>query len=232
MVGFARFLLFIQLVVIAAAIGAVVVFLGVIALGTLTGSSNINGGLAMGAAGLMPVGAIAGAILGGVFSWRMISRWDNKAILGGGFGLFGFVAMLVGGWFLHQELTDGNPYEPDEEPTVLIEWRLPELVPHNEIKPVYRYTMRSSYMDWTLTTNWAEPFARDDGASTILRFTGKIRWRVTGRIFQLWKFPRHDDRITVDLMLPRHPQPSEEFSPWVGVESAPGHAFRTRILPE
>ncbi len=61
---------------------------------------------------------------------------------------------------------------------------------------------------------WADVPARDEGSTTILNLYGKIRWRVTGRTFQLWRAPNHDDRITVDLGVPKDPEPSVEFSAW------------------
>jgi len=230
MLTLARILLFVQCVLIAAALGAVAVFILVMALGALTGSSNINGGLAMGAAGMMPIGGVIGAALGAWLGWRAVTRWSRRMVLGAGFGLLALATVIAGGWWLTQELTDGNPYAAGKEPTVLIEWRLPGLVPHNKVQPVYRYTMRSTYMDWTLTSHWDDPFARDEDGRTILRFRGIPRWRVDGRIFQLWQFPDHDNRITVDLGLPRDPKPQPDYGPWQTVAEAPGHAFRTRTL--
>ncbi len=232
MVVIAKILLFLQIVVIAAAVGAIAAFLGVIFLATLSGADDMNGGLAMGAAGFAPVGALVGAALGAWLAWRLITRISNAAILGGGYGLAALAALAVGGWFIHQDLTDGDPYASDAEPTVLIEWRLPEVVRHDQVDAIYRFTMRSSYMDWTLSTAWDQPRARDEDRHTTLRMRGNIRWRVTGRIFQLWRAPAHNDRITVDLSLSRDPEPMAEYGPWREVVGAPGHAFRTRVIVE
>lgn len=232
MVVIAKVLLFLQIVVIATAVGAAAAFFGLVLIGTVLGASTMEGGLAMGAAGLAPVGAVIGAALAAWFSWRTIGRMSRPAVLAGGYGLAVVAALAVGGWFLVEDLTDGDPYPPDAEPTVLIEWRLPETVRHDWVDRIFRFTMRSSYMDWTLTTHWQVPRARDEDGRTILRFRGKIRWRVTGRIFQLWRAPNHDDRITVDLGLPRDPKPSSEYGPWREVGGAPGNAFRTRVVME
>lgn len=230
MVLIARILLFTGIVAIAAAAGAFVAFVGIILLGTLTGSDNMNGGLAMGAAGLAPVGALAGAALGAWLAWRLISRLDSRAAMAGGYGLAALAGLSVGGWFLVQELTDGNPYAQGEEPTVLIEWRVPETVRHDWVDGVYRFMMRSSYMDWPLSTDWDEPRARDEDGHTILRMRGEIRWRVPKRTFQFWRARAQDDRITVELDLPRDPRPTADYGPWREVESHPGHAFRTRVV--
>ena len=72
--------------------------------------------------------------------------------------------------------------------------------------------------------------ARDEDGHTILRFKGYPQWRQPGRIFQLWRAPNHDDRITVELELGYDPQPSNDYGPWREVESAPGNAFRTRVI--
>lgn len=232
MVVAARILFFVMIVLIAAVLGATVAFFVMIAIGTVAGADNTGGGLAMGAAGLAPVGAIVGAAIGTWFAWRTIIRFNDKAIMAGGFGLAGLAVLAVGGWFVNAELTDGDPYEPGREPTVLIEWRVPEAIPPEEVDGIYRFTMRSSYMNWTLSTRWDEPRTRKEDGGTILRMRGEIRWRVTGRIFQLWRAPAHDDRITVDLGLARDPQPSAEYGPWREVDGAPGHAFRTRVVAQ
>ncbi|MCP5083102.1 MAG: hypothetical protein GY948_15555, partial [Alphaproteobacteria bacterium] len=98
---------------------------------------------------------------------------------------------------------------------------LPEVVRHDWVDRIFRFTMRSSYMDWTLSRGWDEPRARDEDARTILRMYAKIRWRVSGRIFQLWRAPAHDDRITVDLGLPRDPRPTQQYGSWHEVEALP-----------
>ncbi len=157
---------------------------------------------------------------------------SKTTVLAGGFGLVGLSAPSVAVWFLVQDLTDGNPYPPDAEPTVLIEWRLPEAVRHDWVDGIFRFTMRSSYMDWTLTSHWQEPRARDEDGRTILRMRAIIRWRVNDRIFQLWRAPNHGDRITADLGSPRDPKPTAEYGPGHEVDSAPGNAFRTRFMIE
>jgi len=232
MVLIARILLFLQIVVIAAAAGAVVAFFGIYLLATLAGADDMSGALAMGSAQLAPVGGLAGALLGAWIAWRMIAGGGDAAVMAGGYGLAVLAGLALGGWYLVDELTDGNPYAQGEEPTVLIEWRLPEKVRHEDVDRIYRYTMRSSYMDWTLNTHWDEPRARDEDEHTVLRMRGEIRWRVPDRIFQLWRAPNHDDRFTVDLGLPRDPDPTAEYGPWQDVADAPGHAFRTRIVVE
>ena len=230
MILIARILLFLQGIVVASALGAVITFFGVILVALLFGASDREGGLAMGAAGIAPLGAIAGGILGAWIAWRMITRLSNTTIIRSSFGIVGFVGLLGAGWYVFQEMTDGNPYAAHEEPTVLIEWRLPEKVNHDWLDRIFRYTMRSSYMNWTLSTQWDTPRGRDEGDHTILRMRANIRWRVTGRIFQVWRAPDHDNRITVDLGLPRDPKPMEDFSPWHTVQSAPGNAFRFRVV--
>ncbi|WP_146301708.1 hypothetical protein [Nitratireductor mangrovi] len=229
MVVAARILFFVMIVLIAAVLGAAAAFFGMIAIGTVAGTDNTGGGLAMGAAGFAPVGAIVGAAIGTWFAWRTIFRFGDNAVMASGFGL---AVLAVGAWFVNEELTDGDPYEPGREPTVLIEWRVPEAIPPDEVDGIYRFTMRSSYMNWTLSTRWDEPRARADEEHTILRMRGEIRWRVNGRVFQLWRAPAHDDRITVDLGLARDPQPSAEYGPWREVDGAPGHAFRTRVVAQ
>lgn len=229
MIAIAKVLLFAILVVIAAAVGAAVTFFGAIFIGILTGASQMEGALAMGAASLMPMGAVAGALIGIWLSWKLVRRLDDRSALGGGFGLTILVAGSVAGYFFYEDLTDGNPYSAAEEPTVFVEWRLPDLVPQEQIGQVYRHSMRSSYMNWTLNTGWDEPYARDEDGRTILRLWAKIRWRVNGRRFQLWKAPYHDDRMTVDFELGKDPPATAEYGPWQDVKDHPGHAFRTRV---
>lgn len=228
----ARILLFLQIVVLAAAIGAIVGFFGLILLGEVTGTSNINGGLAMGAAGFAPVSALVGALAGAWFGWRLIGRLGRNTVMFGGFGIAVLIALSVGGWLLFEELNDGNPYAPDKEPTLLIEWRLPGLIAHDEARQFYRHLLRTSYMDWVLNVGWDEPHARDENGQTILRLSGKIRWRVTGRTLQIWRFPLHDVRITAELGLGKDPKPMAEYGPWQAVKEAPDHAFRTRIAAD
>jgi len=229
MVLIARLLLFIQIVIIAAVLGAAVIFFGTIVLAMMFGASDEEGALAMGAAGLMPAGAVIGAGLGAWLAWRMLRRMKAASIMAGGYGLAGLAALSAGGWLLYEDLSDGNPYPQGKEPVVQIEWRLPETVPHAQVKRVFRFMMRSSYMNWILSTEWDSPAVRDEDGHSILRWRGQIRWRVTGRTFQMWRAPLHNVRITVDLNLPRDPKPAAEYGPWQQVRSAPGHAFRTRI---
>ncbi len=66
MVLIAKNLLFVQIIVIAAAVGVAAAFFGLLLVATLLGASDMEGGLAMGAAGFAPVGAVAGAVLWGV----------------------------------------------------------------------------------------------------------------------------------------------------------------------
>ncbi|MBZ0215458.1 MAG: hypothetical protein K8F25_02795 [Fimbriimonadaceae bacterium] len=227
----AKILLFLNSVAIPAALGAVITFYGIIFVETtFFGSSQREGALAMGAAGLAPAGALVGAGLGIWLAWLIITRMSDASILGSGYGITALMAFAVGGWFLYQNLKDGNPYAPEDEPTVLIEWRLPELVRHDSVDRIFRFTMRSSYKDWTLSTRWDEPRARDEDDNTILRVRGQIRWRVKGRIFQLWRASNQDDRITIEIDLPRDPKPTAGYSPWHEVEGNPGHAYRTRIV--
>lgn len=231
MLTFAKALLFIHIVLLSALCGAATIFIVVMVVGSLTGASNINGGLAMGAAGMTPIGGLIGAAIGAWLGWRAVTRMQRKTVLAAGFGVAALTVLCAGAWLAVRELTDGNPYRQGEEPVVHLEWRLPETVPHDRVQPLYRYTFRSSYMDWTLSSQWDDPFVRDQDGHTILRFRTRIRWRVDGRIFQLWTFPNHDDRITVGLNLPRSPKPADSWSPWVPVDGAEGHAFRTRVAP-
>ena len=94
---------------------------------------------------------------------------------------------------------------------------------------MFLFTMRSSYQNWILSGGWDLPRVRDEVGVSILRMTVNIRWRVTGRIFQLWRTPHHDNRITVDIGLPRDPDHPDEDGPWQNVTGNPGHAFRTRV---
>lgn len=230
MVFIARILLFLQIVVLAVAAGAVIAFFGIILIATLLGDTNMDGGLAMGAVGFGPIGAVAGAILGAWLAWFALKRISDSTILVGGYGLMAFAALCVGGWFLIEELTDGNPYPADAEPVVLIEWRLPAKANEKLVVENYRHMMRSSYKNWILTTAWQMPRSREKNGQTILRFRANIRWRVTGRKFQLWVAPNHDDRITVALDLAKDPQASPDYGPWRKVQNAAGHAYRTRII--
>ena len=229
MLVLARILTFIQFALLGALIGAVLAFVFIMLVGTATGASNINGGLAMGAAGMTPIGGIIGGVIGAVVAWRLIAKASNSVIYGFGYGLAGFCLMLAAGWFVLEELTDGNPYEQGKEPIVHIEWRLPEKFPHHMVDRTFRQMMRSSYMDWPLSDWWDNPRARDEDGKTILRMKVQIRWRVTGRKFQLWRWPNHDDRITVDMGIPKDPLASAEYSSWVEVEDAPGNAYRWRV---
>ena len=228
----ARILLFLQIVAITGALAGIITFFGVILIANLFGASNMEGALAMGAAGIAPFGALAGGIAGALIAWLMISRLSRSVIMGFGFGLVALAGLGVGGWFVFQELTDGNPYIQGREPTVLIEWRLPEKINHDRLDRIFRYGLRSSYQNWSLSTRWNTPRGRDEGEHTILRLQAEIRWRVTGRIFQLWRTPNHDDRITVDLGLPRDPKPMAEYGPWNKIEAAPGNEFRIRVVAQ
>lgn len=226
----ARILLFIIIVALAAAAGTAAAFFGSFLLATLLGANNMNGGLAMGAAGLAPWGGAIAAVLGGWYGWGLVRRIGKSAAMAGGYGVTLFAALCVGGWFLAEDLTDGDPYEMGEAPTILVEWRLPEQVCYECVDRIFRFTMRSTYKDWTLSNHWDEPRARDEDGHTILRFKGYPQWRQPGRIFQLWRAPNHDDRITVELELGYDPQPSNDYGPWREVPEAPGNAFRTRVI--
>lgn len=230
MVLIARVLLFLQLVVLAAAVGAVVTFFGLYIIARLLGADDMNGGLAMGAAGLAPYGAVAGALLGGWLIWRLLARMGRNATLLGGYGLITLVICAIAGYFLIEDLTDGNPYTLEEEPVLLVEWRLPEKIPHHMADRIFRYSLRSTYMDWSLTLRWNETRIRDEGDVSILQLRGKLRWRKNGRKMQLWRAPNHDDRITVDLGLDNDPAHQEGFGPWKEVAEHPGYAFRTRVV--
>ncbi|MCB1478932.1 MAG: hypothetical protein KDJ62_08665 [Rhodobiaceae bacterium] len=226
----ARILLFVIIVVVAAAAGTVGIFFGSYYFGILLGASTMEGGLAMGAAGLAPWGGAIGGALGAWYAWRLVRRIGKRAAMAGGYGITLFAALCVGGWFLAEDLTDGDPYEIGEAPTVLVEWRLPETVCHECVDRIFRFTARSTYKDWTLSDNWDAPRARDEDGHTILRFRVYPQWRQPGRIFQLWRAPNHDDRITVDLDLGYDPQPSDGYGSWRDVPDVPGNAFRTRVI--
>lgn len=229
MVIVAKILLVLQVAMIMAGLGAVVTFFGLIAIATLFGASHMEGGLAMGAVGIAPVGALVGAGIGIFLAWRMTKLMSNGAILLGGYGLAVLVLAAIGAWFAYEEMTDGDPYLAANEPTMHIEWRLPEKVRHDWVDRIFRYSMRSSYMDWILSTHWDVPRVRDENGVSILRMRAKIRWRVTGRVFQLWRAPHHDERITIDPGLPRDPKHQDEYGPWQEVADHPGNAFRVRV---
>lgn len=224
-----KILTFIFVTLFCAGIGAVVAFFGIFIIATAMGDSNMNGGLAMGAAGLAPIGAIIGAGVGIWLSWLICKNPNPKLAMGLGYGLLGIVALCVGGWFLVEELTDGNPYEPGKEPVAHIEWKVPDQVPITHVDSIFRQMMRSSHMDWILSDRWDEPRSRDEDGRTIIRMTVELRWRVRERPFQLWRAPNHDDRITVDLGIPADPEHSDEYGPWTKVEGHPGNEFRWRI---
>lgn len=229
MVILARVLLLLHMMALAALAGGAVTFFGSIFLSKLAGASDVNGGLAMGAASLALVGTAVGAAVGGVFAWIWLGRIGPRANMIGGYGLTALSVTLVAGYFLTGDLRQGSPFDPDAEPTVHVEWRLPEQVNLSAVTLTFRYSMKSSYMNWTLSSSWDDPQARNEDDRTILRFRGNIRWRVRGRTFQLWRAPHHNDRITVDLGLARDPELSEDYSPWQDVPGHPGHAFRTRV---
>ncbi|MEZ5877638.1 MAG: hypothetical protein R3D43_07715 [Tepidamorphaceae bacterium] len=121
----ARILLFVIIVVVAAAAGTVGIFFGSYYFGILLGASTMEGGLAMGAAGLAPWGGAIGGIAGSMVRVAAGAAHRKRAAMAGGYGITLFAALCVGGWFLAEDLTDGDPYE-GEAPTVLVEWRLPE----------------------------------------------------------------------------------------------------------
>ena len=110
MVLIARLLLGLQILVVMAAIGACVAFFGAIGLGLLFGASNMEGGLAMGAAGLMPIGGLVGAGLGLWLAWRLIRKLPPRATMLAGFGMAVLIAAVVAAWFIYDELSDGTPY--------------------------------------------------------------------------------------------------------------------------
>ncbi len=226
MVVIARVLLFILIVVVAAAIGAFGAFFGLYFLGRLMGADDREGGLAMGAAGYLPIGAVVGAALGAWFAWRTLRKLEDRATMAAGYGLAGLVALVAAGWFGLDYYQQGGPYAVEDEPLVQIEWRLPEQVPAADVVR-YRFTMRSTFMDWTLDSKWDDPPTREEEGRTVLRFRGHLRWRREGRIFQLWTFPDHDDRITVELDLGADPEAQADYGPWR--EAGDGHAFRTQV---
>ncbi len=226
----AKVLLILLVAVIMGGVGAAAAFFGLIAIATLFGASNMEGGLAMGAVGFAPIGALVGAVVGLWLAWLMIKTMSRGAVMVGGYGLAAVVLTSIGAWFAYEELTDGDPYLVENEPAMHIEWRLPEKVRHDRVDRIFRFTMRSSYMDWTLSTQWDEPRVRDAEGVSILRMRAWIRWRVTGRVFQLWRAPHHDDRITVELDLPRDPGNQNNYGPWQDVAGQPGYAFRTRVV--
>ena len=146
-----------------------------------------------------------------------------------GFGLALLVAAAVAGWFIYDELSDGDPYQAGWEPQVHIEWRLPETVTADQVDRRYRFMARSSYENWILNDRWDQPRVRDEGGVSILRLKVEIRWRVTGRILQFWPASTPNDRITVDLGLPRDPENQSDYGAWREVVGHPGYAFRTRV---
>ncbi|NRB32793.1 MAG: hypothetical protein HRU27_19575 [Rhizobiaceae bacterium] len=230
MVWVARIFLGLQMMTLMAALGAVILFFGAITIGQLFGASNMEGGLAMGAAGLMPIGGMIGAAFGIWVTWWLAKRLSPGATMVVGFGLAVLVAAAVAGWFIYDELSDGNPYQMGQEPDVFIEWRLPETVTADQVDRRYRFMARSSYENWILSDSWDQPRVRDENGVSILRLKVQIRWRVTGRILQFWPASTPNDRITVDLGLPRDPQNQTEYGPWREVSGHPGHAFRTRVV--
>lgn len=229
MVGFAKFLLLLQLAAVGAVAGAFVAFFGLILVAQLFGASTMEGGLAMGAVGFMPFGAIGGAGVAVWLCWKFRYKLSDRGALASGFGLIALVGLAIGGWFLIEELSDGNPYDQGKEPWVHIEWRLPEELDSNEIRRIFRHTMRSPHMDWTLTTQWDVPDMRYEAGHTLLRLRGELRWRLDGRIFQLWRAPAHNDRITINLNLGHDPQPMDDYGPWVEVDEHPGQAWRVKV---
>lgn len=229
MVIFAKILLFIYIVLISAVLGAAVAFFGVIVLAELMGASNINGGLAMGAVGYAPVGGLVGAGLGAWLFVKIANRAGSAAVMGAGFGFLAVSMLAVAGWFVYQKVSSGSPYRPGKEPIVLIEWRLPDTLPAGDAIN-WRFMMRSSYMNWILPSEWDEPASRQENGHTILRMRVTIRWRVTGRTLQLWRAPQHDKRMTITPDLPRDPPASDDFGPWHDIDSAPGNAYRLRII--
>ena len=160
----------------------------------------------------------------------MMARMSRGAILLGGYGLAAIVVFAIGAYFVIEELSDGNPYEIENEPVLLVEWRLPEQIQHSMADRIFRYSLRSTFMDWSLSLGWDTPRVRDEGGVSILKLRGYLRWRENGRVMQLWRAPNHDDRITVQLGLDDDPAHQEEFGPWRSVEEEPGLAFRTRVV--
>lgn len=229
MVWVARIFLGLLLMVLMAAIGAAILFFGAISFGNLLGASNREGGLAMGAAGLMPIGGMIGAGIGIWLTWWLSRKLSRSATMVAGFGLAVIAIALVAAWFIYDELSDGNPYQMGQEPQVHIEWRLPEKVTAGQVDGRYRFMARSSYENWILDDSWDQPRVRDEEGVSILRLKVEIRWRVTGRILQFWPASTPNDRITVDLGLPRDPDNQSEYGPWQEVSGHPEYAFRTRV---
>lgn len=224
-----KIFLTIVIVALSAGAGAAILFFGLIFVSIMLGASTMEGGLAMGAAGLMPLGGLGGAIMGLWISWQLSQKTSGRAMAIAGFIAIAFVGACIGGWFIWQDRADGDPYASNEEPIAHIEWRLPELFPHDKVVQTFRYSARSTFKDWTLTTHWDDPVARDEDGHTIIRIRAFLRWRRDGRQLQLWRWPNHDDRITTDAGLPDDPPFSEEYGPWKEVASAPGYAFRIRV---
>ena len=197
----------------------------VIALGTLTGGDTADGGLAMGAVSFMPIGAILGAAVGLWFGGKIAKMLPLAAVRILAAGIPALCLLTVGGYFIYQDLTDGNPYSLDRpRPVVNIEIRLPYKVAHRLVDPFYRKAW-VSYDCPHGRVSWDKPRARDEATFTVLRLKRTLYYRVPNRKLRFWR--KEACGVTVfDLNLPEDPRPTPNYGPWVETGNL---AIRTKI---
>ncbi|MEM7430021.1 MAG: hypothetical protein AAF441_28470 [Pseudomonadota bacterium] len=209
-----RFLLALEAALLGAALGAFALFFGTILIGLLAGAETREGGLAMGAAGLTPVGGLLGACVGMWLGWRLASKLTSAVAAGISLGVIALCLLPAAGWYLHQELTDGDPYPLDQpRPLIQMEIRLPYKVGHHLVDPFYRKSW-ISHDGRHGHVRWDEPRARDEGNVTVLRLQKKLYYRVPGRKLRFWRKDA-GGKTVFDLKIPPEPVPTEDYGPWM-----------------
>lgn len=208
-----RLLFVLEISVLLAVLGAALAFFVFIFVMEAAGVSNINGGLAMGAANtIAPAGGLIAGLLGLYFGYRLAVKIGDRAATATAFSVLGFIGAVVGAIYLHDELTDGDPYDLDgPRPYVLFEIRVPEVVPPGMADRLFRKSMRT--YTTTATVLWRKPRQRPDGESTILNAEAVLYWRVSNRAFVFWR-ARNGPRHVFDLGLPPEPDATPAFGPW------------------
>ena len=205
--------------VIGGAIGAIVGFFAIIALGYVTGPVTNDGGIAMGAAAVglpagLGVGVIAGFLL--VLRWRKGRATRENLSLQAGVG-FCLVAAVIGGLYI------GLLYEPPAPvlrsngpgPILVSEVRVPLSESDLEWYKNFRPNL------WTYNDLISSPLNGPppelDGDEIVWRSRHDLDYDYPNRTIRLWTRPKLV--FVFELDVPGNPPHQNEFSDW----QAPSH---------
>ena len=198
--------------IIGAVAGAAVGFFGSILVATALGASNMNGGLAMGAATtFLPLGAVIGAVLALVLvlKWRKGKGPDSKVSkIVGGILLAGCLAI---GGYLYKEYWYVPPAPTLSGPvrTLHVEIRLPA----DMIDEEYFKGQRTRLYAYQTVLDADKPLTRqDNGGIVVLGAQHRMHYRVNDRKITLWV--RYNRILVFELPIPEIPVPSDMFSDW------------------